>query len=318
MSSLIEAPAYPLSGLQTGQTGIDQPEAKRETNLLHMAWRGRWLILLCMLIGAGVAWVVVQRVTPRFKSLSRIYVERTLPHVLAEDMQVSQSATFLYTQAELIRSTPVLAAVANSPEYSKLPSLREAENPVGLLQHAITVTVGQQDDIINVFGELPSAEDASRLVNAVVDAYITKYAENRRSSTVDVLKILRNEKEHRDAELEQRRKELAEFRKQHPTLSLQFDKENVVTRRFSQLSEQLNRTEIELLEARARYQRTKELYDKPSERMHLLETATKQQTVAHDSDLGNSLQQVEQALTSERAHWGEGHPRVKMLKDSAE
>ena len=28
--------------------------------------------------------------------------------------------------------------------------------------------------------------------------------------------------------------------------------------------------------------------------------------------------QVEQALTSERAHWGEGHPRVKMLKDSAE
>jgi polysaccharide biosynthesis transport protein len=317
MSSMVEVPQYPLAPAHPGSSAIDQPEKKRETNLVHMAWRGRWLILLCMLIGAASAWVALQRITPRFKSVSRIYVERNLPKIFSADMQVGQSATYLYTQAELIRSTPVLSAVANSPEFAKLPSLRDVDNPVGLLQHAITVTVGQQDDIINVWGELPNREDAARLVNAVVDAYITKYAENRRSNTVDVLKILRNEKEHRDAELEQRRKELAEFRKQHPALSLQFEKENIVTRRFSQLSEQLSHTEIELLEARARYQRTKELFDKPSERMHLLETAAKEKTALHDADLEGAVQQVEQALTSERAHWGEGNPRVKMLRESA-
>lgn len=317
MSSMVEVPPFPLANAPSGSLAIDQPEKKRETNLVHVAWRGRWLILLCMLIGAAVSWGILQRVTPRFKSVSRIYVERNLPKIFSGDMQVGQSATYLYTQAELIRSTPVLAAVADSAEFSKLPSFREVDNRVGLLQKAISVSVGQQDDIINVWGELPNADDAARLVNGVVDAYITKYAENRRSNTVDVLKILRNEKEHRDAELEQRRKDLAEFRKQHPALSLQFDKENIVTRRFSQLSEQLSRTEIELLEARARYQRTKELYDKPSERMHLLETATKEKVAVHDAGLENSLQQVEQSLTAERAHWGEGHPSVKMLRDSA-
>ena len=188
----------------------------------------------------------LQRVTPLYKSVSRVYVERTIPHVLSSEMQVGQSATYLYTQAELIRSTPVLAAVAESPEYSKLESFRDVDNRVGLLQQCMSVTVGQQDDIINVWAELPKPEDAARLVNAVVDAYITKYAENRRSNTVEVLNILRNEKERRDAELEKRQKELADFRKQNPALAIQVDRTNVVTRRFGQLSEELNQTEIAL------------------------------------------------------------------------
>jgi polysaccharide biosynthesis transport protein len=316
MSSLVEVEPYSLAVPHPGTLAIDQPDKQRETNLLHLAWRSRWLILFCMAIGAAASWLILKRVTPIYKSVSRIYVERTLPQALLAQAQIGQSATFLYTQAELVRSTPVLAAVAESPEYSKLESFRNVDNRVALLQRCITVTVGQQDDIINIWGELPSAEYAARLVNGVVDAYITKYAENRRSNSVDVLNILRNEKERRDAELEKCRKELAEFRKQHPALSIQVDKDNVVTHRFAQLSQELNQTEIALLEAKARYKRTKEQFDKPSERMNLLETASKQKATMRDTDLENLVQQVEQALTTERAHWGEGHPRVRPLRES--
>jgi succinoglycan biosynthesis transport protein ExoP len=316
MSSLVEVEPYSLTVSQPGPSAIDQPEQRRETNLLHLAWRSRWLLLFCMILGAVASWLVLKRVTPLYKSVSRVYVERTLPHLLSPEMQVGQSASYLYTQAELIHSTPVLAAVAESPEYSKLESFRDVDNRVGLLQRCISVSVGQQDDIINVWGELPKPEDAARLVNAVVDAYITKYAENRRSNAVEVLNILRNEKEHRDAELEKRRRELADFRKQNPALAVQVDKGNVVMTRFGQLSEELNQTEIALLEAKARYQRTKELFDKPSERMQLLEAASKQKTTMRDTDLENVAQQVEQALTAERAHWGEGHPRVRLLRES--
>src|SRR6267142_2182486 len=298
MSSLVEVEPYALTVPHPGSSAIDQPEKQRETNLLHVAWRSRWLILFCMAVGAAASWLILKRVTPIYKSVSRIYVERTLPQALLAQAQIGQSATFLYTQAELVRSTPVLAAVAESAEYSKLESFRNVDNRVALLQRCITVTVGQQDDIVNIWGELPSAEDAARLVNGVVDAYITKYAENRRSNSVDVLNILRNEKERRDAELEKCRKELAEFRKQHPALSIQIDKDNVVTHRFGQLSQELNQTEIALLEAKARYKRTKELFDKPSERMNLLETASKQKATMRDTDLENLVQQVEQALTT--------------------
>ncbi|MFO0789222.1 MAG: polysaccharide biosynthesis tyrosine autokinase [Pirellulales bacterium] len=322
MSSLVEVEplslAKPEASLpQTGGQTPDRAEPQRETNLLHLVWKGRWLILFCMLLGAGAAWAVLQRATPLYKSMSRIYVERALPQVLTTELQSAQSASYLYTQAELIRSTPVLAAAAQSPDCAKIESFRGVDNPVALLQKCITVTVGQQDDIINVAGELPNAADSAAVVRAVVEAYISKYAENRRSNTVEVLKILRSEKTRRDDELELRRKELADFRKANPALALQVDKENIVTRRFAKLSEQLNQTEIELLEARARYQRTKELFAQPSERMRLLETASKQSTATRDVDLENLIRQVEQQLAAERAQWGEGHPRVRLLRESA-
>src|SRR5690606_10591344 len=99
------------------------------------------------------------------------------------------------------------------------------------------------------------------------------YAEKRRTDTVEVLNILRNEKHRRDEELETRRETLEAFRRDHAELAVQVNNADVVTNRFSLLSGELNRTELELLEARARYFRVKKMYDTPSMRPFLLEMA---------------------------------------------
>lgn len=296
-------PAEPTSG-------------RRETSLLHLAWQSRWLILLCTLLGAGGGWGVLQRVTPLFTSVSRVYVERNLPQILTQQLQVGESASYLYTQAELIRSTGVLAVAAEAPQIAALESFRDVDNRVGYLKSCIRVGVGNQDDIINVSAELPNGKDAAQIVNAVVDAYVTKYAEKRRTDTVEVLNILRNEKEKRDSELEERRQALAEFRKKNTSLAVQVGNESVITHRFATLSEALSGTEIELLEVKARYNRVKAMYDKPGERMYLLEAASENQRAMRDMDLESQVQVVERTLTSERAQWGEGHPRVKLLSGS--
>jgi capsular exopolysaccharide synthesis family protein len=315
MSSLVEVEPYSLAVAEPGSTA-EQHESRRDTNLMQLAWQSRWLILLCMLIGAAIAWVILQRVTPLYPAQSRIYVDRVLPSVMSNEMQLGQSANYVYTQAELISSTPVLVAVAEDPANANLETFREVDNRAAFLKENLSVTVGTKDDIINVWIALPNAQDAAQIVNSVVDAYITRYAENRRTSTVEVLNILRTEKQRRDAELEERRKALAEFRKQHTALAIQVDEENVIIRRFSALSEELNETEIALLEAKARYNRAKQMYDKPSDRIYLLEAASKHQAAMRDMDLERQVRQVEQLLTSERAQWGEGHPRVKLLRDS--
>ncbi len=260
--------------------------------------------------------MILQRVTPLYPAQSRIYVDRALPSIMSNEMQLGQSANYVYTQAELIRSTPVLVSVAEAEANANLETFREVDNRVGFLKENLSVTVGTKDDIINVWLQLPNGQDAAHIVNSVVDAYISRYAENRRTSTVEVLNILRNEKQLRDAELEQRRQALVDFRKQHTALAIQVDKENVITRRFSALSEELNQTEIALLEAKARYNRAKQMYDKPSDRIYLLESASKHQAGMRDMDLEQQVRQIEQVLTSERAQWGEGHPRVRLLRDS--
>jgi polysaccharide biosynthesis transport protein len=316
MSSLVEVQPYSLTVAEPVSAPAEHNEGRRETKLLQLAWQSRWIILLCMIVGAGLAWVILQRVTPLYPAQSRIYVDRAMPSIMSNEMQLGQSANHVYTQAELIRSTPVLVAVAEAEENARLETFREADNRVGLLKENLSVTVGTKDDIINVWIELPNAQDAAQIVNSVVDAYITRYAENRRTSTVEVLDILRNEKQRRDAELEERRKALADFRKQHTALAIQVDKENVITRRFSALSEELNQTEIALLEARARFNRAREMYETPSGRVSLLETASKHQAGMRDMDLESQVRQIEQLLTSERAQWGEGHPRVRLLRES--
>ncbi len=319
MSSLVEVEPYALSVAEPAAPPAEQHETRRETNLLHLAWQSRWLILLCMLVGAGTGWVILQRVTPLYPAQSRIYVDRVMPSVMTNEIQLGQSANYVYTQAELIRSTPVLDAVAATDEITRLETYRELGDRIGFISHLkenLSVTVGAKDDIINVWLELPNAQDAAQIVNAVVEAYIARYGEDRRTNTVEVLNILRKEKQRRDAELEERRQALVDFRKQHTALAIQVDKENVITRQFAALSEELNQTEIELLEKKARYNRVKQMFSKPTERLSLLEAASKEQSAMRDIELENEVRRIEQVLTTERAQWGEGHPRVRLLRES--
>lgn len=317
MSSLIESDSFSVGE----PTSYGAPHGRaartgREVSPLALAWRNRWLLLLTTLVGGGAAWATVQRVTPRYTSVSRLYVERALPRVLESEAPVVQSATYLYTQAELIRSTPVLAAAADAPENANLETFHGVDNRVAFLRDNINVGVGSQDDIINVSAELPNAADAAQLVNSIVDAYVSKYAEQRKTNTVEVLTILRNEKHKRDAELAECRKALDDFRQQHMELAVQLEQGNVVTQRFSSLAEELNSTEIELLQAKALFHRVKSMYDTPKQRPFLLDMAGDDQQALRDIELERQVQEVEQALASERARWGEGHPRVKLLRQS--
>ncbi len=326
MSSLVEYDAnLPLETDSRPSVG-EGVEGTLQTNLLTLAWQARWLLLLTVITGIGAAWVLLQRVEPRYTSVSRIYVERNLPRILNDSVSYGNSSSYLNTQAELITTTPVLAAAANAPENARLETFRTADNPVGLLKKHLDVQVGQSDDIINVMIELPSAEDAAQIVNSVVDAYISKYAEDRRTDTVEVLTILRDEKQHRDAELKQRLQALEEFRNQNRELAVQLGTENVITKQFSNLATELHHIELALLDAKVRFNRTQQMLKAPSMRLFLLELASGQHSVAQDIRVENQLilglekqiQDIELQINTLRATWGDKHTKVRLTLEAKE
>lgn len=324
MTSLIDYDSNSLSQeLDSSQTNSGESP---QTNLLELAWQARWLIQLTILIGIGGAWIVLQRVEQRFSSQSRIYIERNVPQFLSNDMQLAKSSSYLYTQAQLIGSTSVLMAVINAPENSQLEAFRGAENPLGFLKENIQVGVGQEDDIINVSLEITNAEEAAQIVNSVVDAYISLYAEERRSTTVDVLNILRKEKQSRDAELDLRLEALEKFRSQNAALAVQVGNENVITKRFAALATELDRVELDLLDSKTRNARTQKMFESPSQRPFLLEVASNQRSVLQDVRTENMLElnlkkqiyDIELQLSTLRATWSDGHTRVKLLLEAKE
>ncbi len=314
MSSLVEVNPYPLAEQPAEASLGEAAERRRETNLLALAWRNRWLLLLTTIIGGTVGWVLLERVTPRYTSLSRIYVDRGMPAFLQDQLQPIQSASYLYTQAELIRSTPVLSAAAGAT--AGLDAFREVDSPVTFLREQLDVSVGTNDEIINVSLELPSAEDAAQIVNAVVEAYCEKYADQRRTSAADILTMLRTDKEHRDSDLERARRELDEFRSQNSEVAVRVADGDVVTLRFNDLAQSLSRAKADLVDAKTAYMQAKAMYDDPDQRPFLLELAYSDQQNIRAVELERRIQEVRALLTSERARWGEGHPSVK-LQDGA-
>jgi succinoglycan biosynthesis transport protein ExoP len=317
VNHLAETPAYPgpeyPSNSLSAQHG-EGGEGSTQANLLAIAWRSRWLILLSIVGGAAVSWVVLQQAVPRYTSTSRIYVERTLPKLLDTDISLAHSNNYLNTQAEIIRSTSVLAAVLERPEISQLDTLRKSKNPLGLLREQVTVEVGQNDDIINVSAELEDPDDAAQVVSAIVNAYIEKYVAEQETDLSEVLHILREEKVRRDAALNDVRNRIDAFRKEHVSLAVQVNDGNVVTQRFGMLAEELNSTQVQLLQAKARYDRAKQMYDSEVQRPFLLEAATANSVHLRDANLESQVRQTEQALTEELARWGAGYPAVKLLQ----
>ncbi len=326
MSSLVEYDATSPLDPDLGNGGLEGTAGASQTNFLTLAWQARWLLMLTILLGIGVAWIVLQRLEPRYTSMSRIFIERSMPRILSSDFDLGNSSkNFLYTQAELIRSTDVLAEVYE--ENKGLETFRTVDNPVGLLRKELKVEVGQLDDIINIYIELPNKNDAQFLVNEVVQAYIEKYAEKRVRDADRVLEILSEEKTFRDGQLERKLDELKEFRNQYARYLVQVGEENVITKRFATIAQELDRVELLLLDAKARHNRTQEMLENPSLRPFLLELASTEQSAAQEIRIEEQLQLgieqqiqgVDREINALRANWGDGHFRVKLaLKSKAD
>lgn len=78
------APNYAMVNPSGGPLSGDQEDEVGGVNLLAIAWRSRWLILLCALIGGMGAWAYLERVVPRYTSTARIYVQRSIPKLLTD------------------------------------------------------------------------------------------------------------------------------------------------------------------------------------------------------------------------------------------
>ena len=129
-----------------------QPELPQHS-MLSILWRRRWSVLVVTAASLAVGIAYLDRATPLYSSSSRIYVERTGPKIITDfEGVMTQSWNYLYTQAELLRSAPILAMAVAGPDIDvrKMKTFRNISNPVGYLKGALESSVGEKDEIITV------------------------------------------------------------------------------------------------------------------------------------------------------------------------
>lgn len=257
------------SGLEA--EGPVQGEPVREA-LLSVLWRRRWILLGAVLLALAGGLVYILKATPTFTSTSRLYVEQSGPKIISDSEGVKgQSSSYLFTQCELLTSTPIISAALEQPEMKQLKTFSGVTNPSVQLKLLLQAEVGKKDDIISVSCDSPYPEEAAQIVNSVVDCYITFNSKLQRSTAAEVLKILQKEKEKRDKEFDAKLNEMLDFRRANGMLS--FDKEgnSVVLDRLSKLSQALTEAQLATIDAKASYEAAKAMAGDPVKIRRLME-----------------------------------------------
>ncbi len=292
-------------------------------SLFEVIWRHRWVVLICVIAALAAGFIYILNATPIFTSTSRIYVEQSGPKII-EDSQgiMTQSKNYLYTQAELLKSTPIVAAAMDQTGIRQLRSFTEIDNPVAYLKKMLDVQVGKKDDILSVAFDSPYPAEAAQVVNTIVDAYITYNATQKKSSAGEVLKILQTQKDKAVSELDKKREQMLAYQKENPSLTFQTSQGNIIIERLGKLSEALTTAELKTVEAHSAYEAVKQFMNDPEKLRKFVEAQRARSLYVYGSSeisrLQTEKQELELQFADARKQLTADHPAVAALADKIE
>jgi capsular exopolysaccharide synthesis family protein len=263
---------------------------------LQVAWRRRWTVLATVILCLGAAFVYVMKATPIYTSTSKVYVEQTGPQILgdATGLALKQTDSYLYNQAALLKSTPILTSAVDVTGARRMKTFKGVDNIVTKLKKELEVSVGKQDDLITVAFDSPYPEEAAALVNGIVEEYVRHQTKKKQSSAFEVLSILQTWKDKNDKELSDTTKELVAFKQTNGTLSFAGSegKGNIILERLAKLSDALTQAQLATFEAEAAYQAAKQMISDPALVTRMVEAQQSHDTNHSDKEYGELLAEL--------------------------
>jgi len=256
-----QLPSAPISG--------GQPPPKSIPGIL---WRRRWSVTLVAALCVAGAVGYLLKATPLYPGVSQLYIEPSGPKILgSESPAQSRNEGYLYAQAQVITSTPVLAAAIERSGAAKMRSFEGIDNLIAYLKKEMTVEVGKKDQIVTVSFEAAYPQEAARITNAVVSAYMDYQAGQKRTTASEVLRILQKEQQKREQERSDLQERILKFRQANPQLVGDYERGNIVTGRLMKLYDALVDAQLQTLDAKSNYEASKSLVKDPQQLRALLE-----------------------------------------------
>ncbi len=238
-------------------------EAASGTSLLVClhALRRHWLVAatLGMVCGAALGvgvWLFQQ---PQYAAVAVMRISAN-PDVIMFDTQAKMGMggrdlfeIYKGTQQQLVKSRPVIEEALRKPEISHLSCLQGEADKVGWLISEVNVTFPQKEsELMQVSLVGANKEEITILVNAVVEAYMSKIVDREqreRAERYDKLETLRGDKETEERNLMTNLKQLAESAggtEDKEALSI---RNQIAVQRYGEFQRELMRVQVELMRA---------------------------------------------------------------------
>ena len=297
---------------------LPQGDVLLQEGFLQILLRHRWTILITTILCLLVAFLYILKATPIYTSTSRLYVEQTGPRIMNEyEGVMTRSSNYLYTQGELMKSTPIVVEVADDTRIRNFRTFTNIDNVAAFIKGNLIVNVGRKDDIVAVSFESPYPVEAAEIVNAVVQSYINYHSTSKQTTANKVLNILNKEKVERDKDLQDTIKELMDFTRENGVASLDQQGGNVVFNRLTKLSTALTEAQLMSLNAQADYEAAKSMVNEPAKVKQLASASSSVgvRVFVNDTEtqLRAELRAAEMELRNARYHCTEEHPAVQAI-----
>jgi len=275
-------------------------------SLFEIVWRRRWTVLLASVAALAAGVCYIQRATPLYRSTSRLYVEQSMPRILRdfEEAALSRSTNYLYTQAELLSSTPILAEAMARGDLERLQTFAPSTNKMMSLRKRLDTVVGKKDELISVAFKSPHPEEAAHIVNTVVDAYVTFHSQRKRNTSAELLRILTQEKTVRDKELNERLQAMMDFKQKSESLAFGANQDsNVILRNLERLSMVLTEAQLATLESKSFYAVAQKMADDPTGLRQFVEAQRARSVYVTAATEATALRSELKRLQRERADY---------------
>jgi succinoglycan biosynthesis transport protein ExoP len=295
-------------------------EAEGSPSLLGVLWRRRGILLLtpCVFVVAAVLYLIYA--TRVYSSTAQVSVEQDAGKVFSDHTDIaSHSDDFLYTQAEFVRSAPVLNRALSDLHYRDLKTFaRVSGDPIDWMKNAgdFSVEVGKKGEVLTVSMESPYADEAAQIVNSVVAAYIFEQAHQRQATGVATVKILREEQAGLVHDRDGLLLKIEQLKKTSGVLSFKDDKQNTDLAHLEALSTSLNATQLASLELRSQVESAKAIAARPEAISAYVQAQQTKEKDAGDKEydeLRSQMSQLNLSLTATATTAGSRNPRIQAL-----
>ncbi|HSU69117.1 MAG TPA: polysaccharide biosynthesis tyrosine autokinase, partial [Tepidisphaeraceae bacterium] len=292
--------------------------------ILEVLWLRRTTLLLTVLALVFVAACYLVLAPRVYSSTAQVYVEQG-KSVYSDHAEVAPHVEdFLYTQAEVVRSSPVLSRALSAVHSTQLKTLAKVNgDPIDWLKNsgALTVEVGKKGDVLNISMESPYPQEAAALVNSIVEAFVYEQTRQRETTGGAMVRILRRE----EADLQKQRdgmlRQIEQLKQGSGRLSFTDEKQNTALDHLSSLSKSYNEAQLSTINLRAELNSATAILATPERVPAYIEA---QQTKSRDTgdkeydEMRSSLSQLLLSTTANGKVVGTNNPRLQALQADVE
>jgi polysaccharide biosynthesis transport protein len=222
-----------------------------DANVILQLLRRRWRVLaICTAISLVAGLVYLAGAKRRYTSSASLYVQ---PRGAADAHAVADPA-FLNTQREIVASMPVAVIAINEIDAPSLKTFAGVD-PITFLRNELRVQIGPRDELIRVAIESPDRDEAARIVNAIIDAYVKFQTGQQRATADRLLETLEKQRTDGNARAADLDRAIQAFYKESPALPPDAaTAKDGITRTLADYRRAVAAAQLEVVDARVAYE----------------------------------------------------------------